>query len=300
MRISPFVLLSALTAAACNADPLPSVTDGASETGTETGTGTDTDTDTSTTATPTTTQSDDLCVPGSSAGCTCPNGNMGSQECNADGKSYGMCECEGGGSNSNSDGTLEPTSTSTDGVTTTTTTEGTTTEETTTEGTSSTETGEDTTTEGVTCDDPGPEPNNSEANAIDLGEQGCGAMAETVEGVLDGEDDIDWFSYHGVWNGLCIVGPNTRHTLTASDDVRLCVFADCDQGSADFNCPNGTTETDSPSGGHPGCCGEGVMNLNFNFGCGLLNPNNARLFIRVDQAPADACVEYSVDYDYDT
>jgi hypothetical protein len=295
MRNSPLVLLAALAAAACSADPLPSVTDGASETGTETGTGTGTDT--STTAPPTTTKNDDLCVPGSSVACTCPNGNMGAQECNADGNSYGSCECEGGGSNSNSDGTLEPTSTTTDGVTTTTTTtEGTTTEET---STTSTSTGEETTTGGLTCDDPGPEPNGSEVNAIDLGDQGCGAMAQTVEGVLDGEDDIDWFSYHGVWSGLCLVGPNTRHTLTASDGVRLCVFVDCDQGEANIDCPNGTTETDSPGGGHPGCCGEDVTNLNFNFGCGILTPNDARLFIRVDQAPADACVEYSVAYDYD-
>lgn len=283
MRISPFVFLSALAAVACGEVPDLTGTDGASETETGTSTGTGTDTDTSTTATPTTTGSGQLCVPGSSAACTCPTGNMGSQDCNPDGKSYGMCECEGGGSDSNGEGTLEPTASTTEAATTT--------EGTTTEG----DTDATTTTGGPTCDDPGPEPNNSEANAIDLGEQGCGAMAQTVEGVLDGDGDADWFSYYGVWNALCVIGPNTAHTLTASDDVRLCVFADCDQGTANINCPNGTSEVASP-GGHPGCCGDG--DVDFNLDCTLLN-DNARVFIRLDQAPADACVEYSVAYNYD-
>lgn len=290
MRISPFVILSSLALAACGEVPDLGVTDGASGTDTETSSGTESSTSG---APPPTTGDDDLCVPGSSVACVCPNANMGSQECNADGKSYGMCECEGGGSNSNSDGTMDPpTSTTTTGVTATTgetTTDGTTT------GSTNSSTGDDTTTGGVACDDPGPEPNDAEDDAVDLGEQGCGAMAQTLEGVLDGDGDVDWFSYHGTWNALCIIGPNVAHSVTASDDVRLCVFADCDQGNGNFNCGGGISEADSPDG-LPGCCGDG--DVDFNLDCGILN-DNARLFIRVDQAPADVCVEYSVQYDFD-
>ncbi|MDC0666586.1 hypothetical protein [Nannocystis radixulma] len=295
MRISPLVILTSLAVAACGEVPLQGTTDGTSGTGTESSSGTETSTSTSATP-PTTGGDDDLCVPGSTVPCTCPNANMGSQECNADGKSYGACECEGGGSNSNSDGTLEPTSTTTTGVTATTgettTTEG----ETTTEGTTDTSTGgDDTTTGNGICEDPGPEPNDAEDKAVDLGEQGCGAMAGTLEGVLDSDGDADWFSYHGTWNALCIIGPNLAHSVTASDDVRLCVFADCDQGNGNFNCGGGLSEADSPDG-LPGCCGDG--DVDFNLDCGLLN-DNARLYIRVDQAPAGACVEYSVQYDFD-
>ena len=51
------------------------------------------------------------------------------------------------------------------------------------------------------CVDPGPEPNGSEAGAIDHGDQGCKAEPKSFSGVLDGDNDLDWHRYHGVFSG---------------------------------------------------------------------------------------------------
>jgi hypothetical protein len=296
MRISPLVILTTLTLAACGEVPELTGTDSDTETDTETSSGTDT----STTDPAPTTGGGTICTPNSSIACVCPDNTPGTQTCDSLGNGYGPCECEGGGSNSNSDGTtgssttMDATATEPDTVSGgETTTEGTTAD--TTEGTSSS-TGDETTTGAPVCEDPGPEPNDSEDNAIDVGEQACNQAAETFEGVLDGDGDVDWFSYHGTFSALCIIGPNSAHTVTASDDVRLCVFVDCDQGNANLNCKNGAQEADSPEG-LPGCCSG--ADVDFDVDCGLLSGKNSRVYLRVDEAPADACVEYSVQYKYD-
>lgn len=75
----------------------------------------------------------------------------------------------------------------------------------------------------------------------------------------------------------------------------MCVFADCDESNAEFTCPNGTMSAMSP-GGHPGCCGSASMMFVVN--CAMNGNESARVYIRLDQAPADACVDYDVDYSY--
>lgn len=299
---APLVLSFCFALAACGKVPVQGTTDGGTDTETSTGTGTGTES--STTATPTTSGGMG-CLPGASVGCTCPSGDAGAQVCNPDGKGFGPCTCEGGGSMSASDastgatttgvGTTAPETTTDGGTTDGSTTDGGTTSTTGTTADTGSSTGTSTTTGGVLCDDPGPEPNEAEDADIDLGNQNCGAQPQTLEGVLDGDGDVDWFSYHGSWQQICVFGPNTRHALTASDDVRLCVFADCDMGDPNFDCKDGATMAQSPNG-LPGCCNGG--DVNYDLDCGFLG-DSARLYIRVDQAPPDACVDYSVEYDFD-
>lgn len=296
---SPYLfhgLLTGLLIVGCAKDDA-AATEGGS--GTESGSDTDTG-DTSGSSN----SGGNACIPGISVACSCPDGGQGAQVCAADGKSFGACECEGS-SGSDSNATSSPTDPSTDPTNVTvdpsngTTTDATTTDATTTTGGSTTTTDGSTTadtTGGGACEDPGFEPNEDVDDAEDLGDQACAAMEGSVNGVLDGDADIDWSVFHSVDSMACgFNNPVVGLSLTATDAVRMCVFADCDDGNPQFMCPMGTMFTMGPNN-TPGCCGDGDMTFGFN--CQGTPNESANFFIRLDEAPADACVDYTVVYTF--
>jgi len=267
------------------------------QTGTETDSGASSGGgESSTSDNPTTgaTSSGQVCVPGMSVACACPDGTMSAQVCNPDGKGYGMCSCDGG------------TGTASDSATTGSMTSGPVTTDAMTSGPMTTgpmttgpmTTGPDTTggsTGGGGCVDSGMEPNEDEMSAVDLGEQACDADPQTFMGVLDGDTDVDWYTYHGAWIDQCgMIDPTAMQTVTASDAVRVCVFADCDNSNAAFMCGQAMM-AQSPNG-VAGCCAMGSVSYVVN--C-QMNPNeSAQIYVRLDQAPADSCVDYTVEYSY--
>lgn len=293
MRIVSFLIFSSLALVACKSEP-STTTVGEGESSGSGG-------ESSTTDNPTT-GGGGACIPGESKACACTDGSMGAQVCNADGKSYGDCSCEGGGTVSDSQGNTTTTTNSSDPTTggmsgTTTTEPGTTTtvgETSTTEPVGST--GGGSTTGVVMCEDTGEEPNEEEDNAVDLGDIGCMDDPQTFMGVLVSDTDVDWYTYHGVWGFNCgDIDPSPSHTLTASDNVRMCVFADCDQSNPVFECQNGAQDAMSP-GGLPGCCNTG--DITFLLNCQMTGNESARMFVRLDEGPVDGCVDYSVEYSY--
>ncbi|HEY8378757.1 MAG TPA: hypothetical protein VIK91_19830 [Nannocystis sp.] len=242
----------------------------------------------STSALDPTTTAASTCVPGMSIACACPNSAMGAQICNPDGKSYGPCVCEGTGDSEG--GTTTTGTTGALDVTTDSDIPATST------GTTTGDTGD--TTTGDACPDPGPEPNDVEAQAVDLGDQTCSEQPAQFTGVLDGPSDVDWYRYHGIYQdcgGISPPDPDATHKLKAGATVRLCVFATCDDGELDLECDGPLTQSLSPEG-RPGCCHKG--DVTFTVSCEDGDFENAHLFIRLDQAPADACVGYTVTYSY--
>jgi hypothetical protein len=234
------------------------------------------------------------CVPGSSQACTCPSGQDGAQECNQSG-TYDPCVCTGtSDSNSNSDATLttnEPTT-----VTPETTEVDPTNADTTAGDTSTGDTSTGDTTTGNVCEDPGPEPNEEEPDAADLPDQDCDADPSTLSGVLDGAADVDWHHYLGIFGFMCgDQDPEPEFQVTASDNVRVCAYFDCLMGQAMTDCGNGSMPEMSPEG-RPGCCNDGDLTVALN--CSMSPDESADVYVRVDQAPEGACVEYSVDYNY--
>ena len=229
------------------------------------------------------------CVPGMSVACACPDGGTGAQVCNPDGNSLGPCECAGGTSPTPST-TTDPT----DG-TTTDPTDGTTTDEPTTGTTTDEPTTGTTTTGEPVCEDSGVEPNDAPEDSVQLANLGCNDGPESFAGVLNGADDVDWYTYNGQWGQGCGFGdPDTVTTVTADEAVRLCVYADCFQGQTNINCPNNLD--DDAVQGVDGCCGTGEVA--FTVDCNFTANKSAQVWIRLDEAPADSCVEYSVDYVY--
>lgn len=253
-------------------------------------TGTDTDTSSDPTH-PTSSASDPTpgCIPGMSIACACTGGGMGAQVCNPDGKSLGVCVCDEPATSGGTQGmtSVDPSAGTTSGV------GGDTTGDATTGGDSTTGAAES--TSGASCDDPGPEPNEVEDEATDQGQQGCMDRPTVFTGVLAGDADVDWHTYHGLFGQDCGFGdPLAEHVLTATDDIRMCVYADCDDGDPEFDCMDATADT-SPNG-LPGCCNTG--DVTFVLNCAM-NPNeSAQIYVRLDEAPADSCVEYSVQHGY--
>jgi hypothetical protein len=148
---------------------------------------------------------------------------------------------------------------------------------------------------GLDCGEgPGPDGDDTEASATDLGTIGdCDGDGESVTGVLTGFGDVDWYRYLGD-DGLCVVSPS--RALVASHAVRLCKYVQCVGGQEpDIECPNGTEAATSPDG-RPGCCGSSGFDLDA--GCaGLIGDDSMRIYLSVE-TEQQACVEYTIDYHF--
>lgn len=142
------------------------------------------------------------------------------------------------------------------------------------------------------CDNDGFEPNDSESEAVFLGEvSDCSGNEGVIDGVLEGTE-YDWFEYSGLDNfGVtCQVGAHVE--WQAAGTVRVCSFFECEGLS--FDCPDGTTAEVS-GGGRSGCCGTEAYTVSPD--CSGLD-DAATVFIRVDKPPTPYCQPYTLTYNY--
>lgn len=195
------------------------------------------------------------------------------------------------------------------GTTTTTTTTTGTGLDTASESTNSTSTGPDTSSgPGTTtadsdigpCSDPGTEPNESEAESVDLGEQYCKAQAKSFEGAVDGNADVDWYRYHGDFSGNACNNldpdPIAKLFVLSDGPLEVCMYADCDiAGDVNIDCPNGTVTANSPDG-RKGCCGTGSMEYVVNCIDGA--DESAMVYVSFRSDVANSCTSYVVDYSF--
>ena len=142
-------------------------------------------------------------------------------------------------------------------------------------------------TMGGECIDSSPEPNDVEAQALSLPDQGCLNEAEDFFGALEA-GDVDWFTYHaGLACDLDVI--HARVHLSRQFEGRLCLFVACDVGPVELECPPVATPSSSPNG-VDGCCVDGSA-VDVAFACPAAEDHSARLSFRLDGA--DACVAYS-------
>ncbi len=142
-------------------------------------------------------------------------------------------------------------------------------------------------TGGAGCS-PGNEPNETQNVATSLGTVGDCSSDQTVSAGLNGNTDVDFYSFDGT-DGVCIVNPSASTTAK----VRLCMYASCT--GLTLTCSSGTTSTVS---GLQGCCttpNGGSVALDIN--CSGIN-DNAKVYLRVDGGAAAQCTPYSVTYTY--
>lgn len=254
-------------------------------------------------------EGDTACVPGKAEFCPCVGGGQGHQTCLPDGSGFGPCDCADGTTTVSSDATTDVTTAETTHATTDHSSGDTdvssTSSDATTDMTASSDggeasSGEESSTGAPGCVDDDDAP-GSEQNARKVGDQDCNDDPKEFAGVLDGAGDADWYTWNGDWTGNCGIladHPNVLHELDAGGGVRLCVFVECaGNTTADFECGNGSQSNMSP-GGLQGCCDD--QGLEFDLDCvgGLGAEDDAQVFVRVDMADADACVDYTITYSY--
>jgi hypothetical protein len=142
------------------------------------------------------------------------------------------------------------------------------------------------------CVEPGPEPNDSQAEATQLGMiSDNDADGGTVCGVLSSPTDVDWYVYGGLDKLGNVVDP-TR-TLTAAANARLCVYARCTATGTSISCLQGAKDT-APQGQN-GCCGAGKIAPYVN--CEGLD-DSMTVWIKVENNDALACLPYQLDYHF--
>lgn len=145
---------------------------------------------------------------------------------------------------------------------------------------------------GGGCLDP-IEPNDVEGQAFSLGAfNDCDPEGSMIQGILGGPNDTDWYRYVGSDDFGCVVDP--ARTVTASNSVRVCKFAECTDGSTPvIDCQNGSTPDTSPEG-RAGCCFTAGFGMDVE--CDAVS-DDATVYIRFDN-PGDACVVYDMAYHF--
>lgn len=144
----------------------------------------------------------------------------------------------------------------------------------------------------LACDGDVTEPDDDEASAHSLGEiTDDDSEKVSADGVLSGTDDADWYYYKGIDTFGHVSEPTIQVSSSAS--VRVCQFLECEEGAVmtTVECPADTQSALSPTL-RPGCCG-GPMFTVSSFECPGTN-DNLFVYVRIDKAAKDSCVEYSL------
>jgi hypothetical protein len=140
------------------------------------------------------------------------------------------------------------------------------------------------------------EPNDSESDAPDLGTQSDCSDEESVQGVLAGVADIDWYKYSGVDEFGFNCSTNPVRSVTAGEAITFCKYVHCIDEAADFECPAGASPATSPDG-RPGCCDNQGFQLDFICGGSSLNDDSAWVYMSIE-TDVNECVSYTIGYDF--
>jgi hypothetical protein len=144
------------------------------------------------------------------------------------------------------------------------------------------------------CTDTLNEPNETEDQAASLGAASCNGSAHTQQGVMALANDVDWYTFSGDGGTLC--APDVVASVNQSN-LRVCVYAKCQTGTATRTCKNGQNAT-SPDG-LDGCCAASGGKAELTLSCsGLTNNDAGTVYVRIDQPGHDACVDYQLTYSY--
>lgn len=147
---------------------------------------------------------------------------------------------------------------------------------------------------GGVCDQADWEPNDTESSARPLPDtDDCDGNGGTIEGTL-APGDVDWFSFTAKDSLLCSVNPYLK--LTTADNVTTCMFFQCESGTTEVTCPEGTQDWSSnPT--HPGCCAS-ITPMEPTVNCSGTLSETAKIWIQVSWLGNTDCRSYAIDYHY--
>jgi len=142
-------------------------------------------------------------------------------------------------------------------------------------------------------DESGSEANETQLTANGLGEiSDADASGSFVCAVLDGADDVDWYTYKGDDAFLNFVDP-TREVISKQNH-RICVYLTCDNGQPQVGCGGDETKDTAPMG-QTGCCGVGNVSPSLN--CQGTD-DSATIWIKIENVDGLACVPYELKYHF--
>jgi hypothetical protein len=144
------------------------------------------------------------------------------------------------------------------------------------------------------CEDIGSEPHENQENAQNLGQiNDADASGSFVCGTLKGANDVDWYTYSGK-DALGNQVDPSRSMFAQIGVGRVCVYMQCNGGNATSVGCNGAQSDTAPLG-QKGCCALEFVKPSLN--CDGLD-DSARVWIRVDNPQALACVPYELAYHF--
>jgi hypothetical protein len=150
----------------------------------------------------------------------------------------------------------------------------------------------------MACPNDAFEPNEAEASAHDLGAlTDCDDTGGTLQGVLDGVSDADWFRYDAADTVSCKVDP-TR-TVVSQGPIRVCKFFECTSPgpSVQVTCLDGSLDDVSPQG-RSGCCSDHGFSTKLDCGNGFGGDDSATVYVRVDTSKPGVCLAYGLAYHF--
>ena len=139
----------------------------------------------------------------------------------------------------------------------------------------------------ATCDQSGTgEPNNNILLPTSLpAATGDDDMVQSTCGLLAGADDVDWYTFDASTGWFDSANP-VVYTI-APEPHRTCMYVRCDFGDTMVDCVDDDTDATSFFG-DPGCCGAD------NKVAPYINCDSARVYARIDNPGALACVGYEL------
>lgn len=140
---------------------------------------------------------------------------------------------------------------------------------------------------------------------LDFGENDTEDAAFQLQPITDCDDeggvvvgtlspgDVDWFTFATQDKTLCSVNPS--FDVTSSENVHLCVYFECENGSgADVTCPDGA-DADTSGEGRPGCCSS-TSPLEPDLNCKGTMDEAAQVWIEVTWPGNSSCKDYEIAY----
>lgn len=135
------------------------------------------------------------------------------------------------------------------------------------------------------------EPNDTQAKAFDLGSHTDCDRYGFCAALKDG--DVDWYTYHGSDTFGCDVAPFVQFD---APNLHVCQYYQCDTVPTLSTCPDGTTPDTAPNGA-PGCCGTVGWEYDPCDG-GLLDSEDARVWIKVERTAGSGCEPYALSVEF--
>jgi hypothetical protein len=148
------------------------------------------------------------------------------------------------------------------------------------------------------------EPNNGQGQAYSFGNiSDSDGAGKQICGVLKG-GDVDWYTYTGI-DGFASVVDRVFQAWSSDEELRICFYFTCLQGTASFSCDaaNGEQPSTAPNGA-PGCCVEEpfvpgqTIGPGSSFDCAGVNDDDANVWMSVELLSGGPCAPYMLKFHY--